>query len=289
MANKITPSCSVPGCTNKHKAKGFCRLHWERFNRTGSTDAPIKKGCSVDGCESKHFGIGFCLKHWKRFKKHGNTDGPQPRPCINCGESFTPPNKQPHAKSCSQKCRNDLEYAKRKSAEPSKACKGCGALFNPLLPKTVFCSRECGAAHTVIVRTKEKACTDCGKSFSTNARHSTCPDCSYQRMLTRVHARNKIRRYLRRGADGPTHTAKDWISLLARFRGMCAYCGIKKAAHKDHVIPISRGGRDSIGNILPACSPCNLTKGGRLITEWKHGKKYARKKAKTNTVAHSRR
>lgn len=287
---KLINSCGVLNCDGKYKGHGLCRLHLERFKATGSTDAPVKKFCSVDGCESKHAGNGFCSKHLKRFQKHGHTDGVLPRDCISCGIKFTPPNKQPHAKACSVKCRNNFEYAKRKAAEPSKACQGCGTLFNPLLPTTVFCSRECGAAHTVEVRTKEKLCVDCGKSFITSGRHSTCTECSHERMLVRVRARNKVRRYLRRGADGPTHTAGDWASLLARHNGMCAYCGKNKAEHRDHVTPIAKGGTDSIGNILPACAPCNLSKGSSLLIEWKNRiNNDRRKKAKTDSAPINRR
>lgn len=36
----------------------------------------------------------------------------------------------------------------------------------------------------------------------------------------------------------------------------------------DHVIPLARGGRHGIGNVLPACQPCNSSKGARLLAEW---------------------
>jgi 5-methylcytosine-specific restriction endonuclease McrA len=44
----------------------------------------------------------------------------------------------------------------------------------------------------------------------------------------------------------------------------CAYCGSGEDLTFDHVIPRSRGGRTSWDNIVAACSPCNLRKGGRL-------------------------
>jgi hypothetical protein len=48
----------------------------------------------------------------------------------------------------------------------------------------------------------------------------------------------------------------------------CFYCGAS-AKHLDHVIPISRGGCHSIGNLVPACASCNLLKSDKTITEWK--------------------
>ena len=44
----------------------------------------------------------------------------------------------------------------------------------------------------------------------------------------------------------------------------CAYCGSAEDLTFDHVVPRSKGGRTSWDNIVAACSPCNLRKGGRL-------------------------
>jgi 5-methylcytosine-specific restriction endonuclease McrA len=35
------------------------------------------------------------------------------------------------------------------------------------------------------------------------------------------------------------------------------------------VIPLSRGGHHSIGNVLPACERCNLLKNARLLIQFK--------------------
>jgi 5-methylcytosine-specific restriction endonuclease McrA len=50
----------------------------------------------------------------------------------------------------------------------------------------------------------------------------------------------------------------------------CIYCG-GKAEHMDHITPISRGGRHSVGNLAPACAKCNLSKKDKFIIEWKVG------------------
>jgi len=41
----------------------------------------------------------------------------------------------------------------------------------------------------------------------------------------------------------------------------CFYCQKANAGAVDHVIPIMRGGKDTEGNVVPACSSCNSQKG----------------------------
>ena len=54
--------------------------------------------------------------------------------------------------------------------------------------------------------------------------------------------------------------------LFHRDRHLCAYCGEEFTSQKltrDHVIPLSRGGRDIWMNVVTACRHCNQKKGGR--------------------------
>lgn len=46
-----------------------------------------QRGCSVLGCDEPHFGLGYCRKHYLRFRRHGSTDLPaRPRRvCRICG------------------------------------------------------------------------------------------------------------------------------------------------------------------------------------------------------------
>ncbi len=54
-------------------------------------------------------------------------------------------------------------------------------------------------------------------------------------------------------------------------KGVCHYCGIgvkPKDLTMDHVVPVSRGGKSSKGNIVPACKACNTKKKQLLPMEW---------------------
>lgn len=58
-----------------------------------------------------------------------------------------------------------------------------------------------------------------------------------------------------------------------RLRSMpCAYCGAP-SEHIDHVTPLARGGRHSIGNLVGACAACNLSKSKKLLVEWRYQQK----------------
>lgn len=54
---------------------------------------------------------------------------------------------------------------------------------------------------------------------------------------------------------------------------VCTYCRKKIVGkcHFDHIVPISRGGKHVRENLCVACKRCNLSKGPKLLTEWKNG------------------
>ena len=54
-------------------------------------------------------------------------------------------------------------------------------------------------------------------------------------------------------------------------RGVCHYCGRPTppgALTMDHIVPISRGGRTTKGNVVPCCKECNNRKKQLLPMEW---------------------
>ena len=55
----------------------------------------------------------------------------------------------------------------------------------------------------------------------------------------------------------------------------CGYCGdyLQGQMQIDHIVPISRGGNHKIGNLISACPACNMSKGSKTLTEWRHGRR----------------
>ena len=51
--------------------------------------------------------------------------------------------------------------------------------------------------------------------------------------------------------------------------GGCAYCGVTdKPLQRDCVLALSRGGRYTLDNIVPACRSCNTSKCNDEVTGW---------------------
>lgn len=58
--------------------------------------------------------------------------------------------------------------------------------------------------------------------------------------------------------------------LKAIYASACFFCGTRDKITIDHIIPISRGGNHSIGNLQPLCKSCNSSKKTRFISEYKY-------------------
>ena len=57
------------------------------------------------------------------------------------------------------------------------------------------------------------------------------------------------------------------FNVFLRDRFTCQYCGDKRDLTFDHLLPKSRGGLTDWGNVVTACSTCNVKKGNKLCSE----------------------
>jgi 5-methylcytosine-specific restriction endonuclease McrA len=63
-------------------------------------------------------------------------------------------------------------------------------------------------------------------------------------------------------------TDEQWTALKAAWSG-CAYCGVTdEPLQRDCVLALSRGGRYTLDNIVPACRSCNTSKCNDEVTGW---------------------
>ncbi|KAB7744090.1 HNH endonuclease [Nostocoides sp. F2B08] len=86
---------------------------------------------------------------------------------------------------------------------------------------------------------------------------------------TRTRAQRAARRRSRRLARVENDlTDAQWAALVAAWGG-CAYCGATdRPLQRDCVLPISRGGRYTVANVVPACGSCNMSKCNAEVTGW---------------------
>ena len=68
-------------------------------------------------------------------------------------------------------------------------------------------------------------------------------------------------------------TDQQWSALLDAWAG-CAYCGAGGSGlQRDCVLAISRGGRYTVANVVPACASCNASKCNHEVTGWMRRKR----------------
>lgn len=107
----------------------------------------------------------------------------------------------------------------------------------------------------------------CAWCDGANSRRSTSAYCSEQ-CSTKAH---RMRRRGRAHAALGTYTYGQLVKLWIKFDRCCAYCESPTTLddiQAEHVTPLSRGGENHIGNLLPSCGPCNSDKRNLFLSEW---------------------
>lgn len=77
------------------------------------------------------------------------------------------------------------------------------------------------------------------------------------------------RRARMRGNDVRVVTQDDLDRQARHQRHECWWCGDVRPLTIDHVIPIAKGGRHAVGNIVMACESCNKGRCDRLPFAWR--------------------
>lgn len=72
----------------------------------------------------------------------------------------------------------------------------------------------------------------------------------------------------RKRSNGGFYSNQEWEDLKSKYGYKCLCCG-KEEKHGilnvDHIVPISKGGRNDISNIQPLCKSCNSKKRDKII------------------------
>jgi len=212
------------------------------------------------------------------------------RECSVCGGFFAP-RRRDHRR-CNTRCR-----------VPDKSCLVCGIAI-AVTTNRRYCGSVCQLAarrdrerdlarERMRLKTRRRViecvCIECGvrwcwlplalETYGRRPRRSFCSDEHRARGYVRRTAAwrqtrpdkvafwNFNRRYRRKAQSVSNILERDMRRMMHRYRGECHYCG-EVATTWDHLVPLARGGRHSIGNLVPACRPCNSRKWTRLVIEW---------------------
>jgi 5-methylcytosine-specific restriction endonuclease McrA len=124
--------------------------------------------------------------------------------------------------------------------------------------------------------TKNFVCSLCGKSTYPPTRrtniwrekaYDVCGECTYR--IQRTISRHNVR--ARKVGLIASLTSAQWIYILQQSGGYCHYCKEYEPPIQltpDHVIPIGKGGANSLENVVAACLFCNIGKQDKSAEEW---------------------
>jgi 5-methylcytosine-specific restriction endonuclease McrA len=100
----------------------------------------------------------------------------------------------------------------------------------------------------------------------------------YDRMRCKLFPeKNRMRVHIRRSRErnngiGNTKVIEKWEKSWRKKKSVrCYWCGNKfrgAVCRTDHMMPVSKGGRHSIENLVISCNPCNARKYNSLLPEW---------------------
>lgn len=110
-------------------------------------------------------------------------------------------------------------------------------------------------------------CAGCGSSFTSRTLHTFCSKACWN-SSRRFEDEPVPRKELLRRAGGLSQKALTNLGRRWKVEGrVCVYCD-QPAETADHLVPLIRGGENTLDNLVPACLSCNSSKGSLLVEEW---------------------
>lgn len=177
-----------------------------------------------------------------------------------------------------------VEENRKKRATETKTCKRCGETSlksswprSPSGTMAVTCCRQKERRRRdELIASGKSICTSCKETkilsrFTLDKKgrpHSWCKDCQKAHM-SNSGSREKRQRQIDETSDGTL--TKDVVGSLFGRHKVCPCCGVdmkRNDKHLDHIVPLSKGGRHSICNVMILCSSCNLSKSTKDFIEW---------------------
>lgn len=263
-------TCSVETCDRPRRLRGWCKLHWQRWYRTGTTDDPPPKPahCSIASCNEPIHLRGWCSRHYARWQYTGDpVKSDETLPCPLCDEPFTRTDgRTRYCETCrvsrrragaarrgreqrqTLKHRQSVVARKQQQANPCLVCGGVVAQQPGFGSIARLCSDECRAFHD-------------------NVTHKAWRDRNRPKLQDRQHRRRAWRWAVEWESFSP-------LEIFVRDQWICHVCcqpidpslnwPHRYSASLDHYIPLSKGGSHTRANAKAAHLICNIRKYDRL-------------------------
>jgi hypothetical protein len=213
--------------------------------------------------------------------------------CIKCLanktiDDFAPSkiNKSGHRYECRDCQRAYMaQWRKKRMAQivnvvPVKECSKCGftKASNEFYKSSVLKSGLTSACKQCLLSVSKLYRTKNAEKIHAKVRqwHKENPE-AVKRIKRNWNYRNKdsvrqnvLRRRALLKANGVFEVRKKFLRRL--YDSSCVVCNSIVDIQADHIVPLSRGGTHSEGNLQPLCQKCNYTKHHRTMMEWKLNK-----------------
>lgn len=210
--------------------------------------------CSIDGCGKAHRARGLCNTHYNRTLP--NRHRKVMVPCECCGQLTA---KEARTKRyvgtfCSLLCRDFTRWGALTCELPATHWArmfGTTCDWEPQASRPAF---QCGT------------CDDCETPIVEPIGQTPSTYCGEQCAARSARRRRRAREH---SAPG-TFRFSDVMRQYRRQGHVCAYCKRRPSGLPDpeHVLPLSRGGRNDLSNLVAACRLCNSDKCDMTLTEW---------------------
>lgn len=210
--------------------------------------------CNHTECDRPVRSRGLCITHYNQTQ--ANRHRKVMRPCDCCGKLCA---KEARGRRysgvyCSELCRDYSRWGALSKPIPAKHWARWYGATSPWTPPERGPAFQCGT------------CDDCGCLIVEPTGQTASAYCS----------RSCARRVSKRRRRAREHNAPGQFTLTQVVRqyhrqgGVCAYCHTPCSGLPDpeHVLPLSRGGRNDMTNVVASCRPCNADKNDLTLDEW---------------------